>query len=499
MNSVDIFLSYCRKDSNIADNIYNYFANHQNIKLHRDIFDIKKWDSIRMYMQSIKNMSYMIIIISDAYLKSVNCMYEVLEIMRDRKYRDKIFPAVVYSEIYSPFTRIKYIKYWQDEFIKLQNSLKEIHVQNLGKLHEDLKRIQDISSNIAEFLDVVSDMNNPNIKDVCIRIEEKLKLKNLIAYKHYEGKDSKQYKKLTVVGVGGAGCNFINRMISQNINGIFFIGISTDKQKLQLCKATALLQIGEKLTKGLGTNANPEIGEKAAQESKKEIAEALKGADIVFVICGMGAGTGTGASPIVAKLAKNMGILTVGVVIKPFCFEAQTRIDNTIGGIEKIKHNIDTLIVIPNDKLIEVVDRGTSLPDALELADQALVHVLQEIINIFRVDCSVNADFEDIRMVLKNRGIGYIGSGIGKGKDNVHEAVEKAINNPLLDVSINKARFAIIMVTGDISVIKAYDAVTYLQKYIENEVQIFINVVRTKDNSDICNVAIIATGFKEEK
>jgi len=167
-------LSYCWNDSNEADRIYDYFKNSQNIELYRDTIDIQKWGSIKEYMQSIENMDYIILLISDAYLKSANCMYEVLEVMRDRSYRDKIFPAVIYSGIYSPITRAKYVKHWQDEFKELDNTLQEINVQNLGKLNEDLKRRQDISSNIAEFLDVVSDMNNPNVEDACVIIEEKL-------------------------------------------------------------------------------------------------------------------------------------------------------------------------------------------------------------------------------------------------------------------------------------------------------------------------------------
>lgn len=180
LKKINIFLSYCWNDSNEADRIYDYFRSSQNIELHRDTIDIKKWESIKEYMQSIENMDYIILLISDAYLKSVNCMYEVLEVMRDRSYRDKIFPAVIYSGIYSPITRAKYVKYWQDEFKKLENTLQEINVQNLGKLSKDLKRIQDISSNIAEFLDVVSDMNNPNIEDVCMIIEEELNKKGFL-------------------------------------------------------------------------------------------------------------------------------------------------------------------------------------------------------------------------------------------------------------------------------------------------------------------------------
>ncbi len=180
MKKTNIFLSYCWDDSNEADKIYDYFKSSQNIELHRDTIDIGKWGSIKEYMQSISNMDYTILLISESYLKSANCMYEVLEVMRDRNYRDKIFPAVIYSGIYSPITRAKYVKHWQDEFRELENTLKEINVQNLGKLNEDLKRRQDISSNIADFLDVVSDMNNPNIEDVCMRIEEKLAQKGFL-------------------------------------------------------------------------------------------------------------------------------------------------------------------------------------------------------------------------------------------------------------------------------------------------------------------------------
>ncbi len=177
---VNIFLSYCWNDSSEADRIYDYFKKGQNIELHRDRIDIKKWGSIKEYMQSISNIDYIILLISDSYLKSANCMYEVLEVMRDRYYRDKIFPAVIYSGIYSPVTRAKYVKHWQDEFKELEDTLKGINVQNLGKLNEDLKRRQDISSNIAEFLDVVSDMNNPNIADVCMSIEDKLSQKGYL-------------------------------------------------------------------------------------------------------------------------------------------------------------------------------------------------------------------------------------------------------------------------------------------------------------------------------
>lgn len=202
--------------------------------------------------------------------------------------------------------------------------------------------------------------------------------------------------KIIVVGVGGAGNNAVNRMIDEEIDGVEFIGINTDKQALQLCRATRLLQIGEKLTKGLGAGAKPEIGEKAAEESSEEVAQALKGADMVFVTCGMGGGTGTGAAPVVAKLAKDMGILTVGVVTKPFRFEAKTRMTNALAGIEKIKDNVDTLIVIPNDKLLEIVDRRTTMPEALKKADEVLQQAVQGITDLINMPAIINLDFADV-------------------------------------------------------------------------------------------------------
>ena len=227
--------------------------------------------------------------------------------------------------------------------------------------------------------------------------------------------DAESAAKIIVVGVGGAGNNAVNRMIDERIDGVDFIGVNTDKQALQLCKAPQLLQIGEKLTKGLGAGAKPEIGEKAAEESAEEITAALKGSDMVFVTCGMGGGTGTGAAPVVAKLAKDMGILTVGVVTKPFRFEARTRMVNALSGIERIKENVDTLIVIPNDKLLQIVDRRTTMPEALKKADEVLQQAVQGITDLINLPAIINLDFADIQTVMKDKGIAHIGIGEGKG------------------------------------------------------------------------------------
>lgn len=204
--------------------------------------------------------------------------------------------------------------------------------------------------------------------------------------------ESEASAKIIVVGVGGAGNNAVNRMIDENIGGVEFIGINTDRQALTLCKAPTAIQIGEKLTKGLGAGAKPEVGEKAAEESAEELTQAIKGADMVFVTCGMGGGTGTGAAPVVAKIAKDMGILTVGVVTKPFKFEAKTRMTNAITGIEKLKDSVDTLIVIPNDKLLEIVDRRTTMPDALKKADEVLQQAVQGITDLINVPGLINLD-----------------------------------------------------------------------------------------------------------
>ena len=236
--------------------------------------------------------------------------------------------------------------------------------------------------------------------------------------------ESESSAKIIVIGVGGAGNNAVNRMIDENICGVEFIGINTDKQALQLCKAPTPIQIGEKLTKGLGAGAKPEVGEKAAEESSEDIAAAIKGADMVFVTCGMGGGTGTGAAPVVARIAKDMGILTVGVVTKPFKFEGRARMNNALAGIENLKANVDTLIVIPNDKLLEIVDRRTTMPEALKRADEVLQQAVQGITDLINVPALINLDFADIQTVMIDKGIAHIGIGKAKGDDKAIEAVK---------------------------------------------------------------------------
>ena len=301
--------------------------------------------------------------------------------------------------------------------------------------------------------------------------------------------------RIIVIGVGGAGNNAVNRMIEESIAGVEFIGINTDKQALQFCKAPTVLQIGEKLTKGLGAGARPEIGEKAAEESSEELSQAMKGADMVFVTCGMGGGTGTGAAPIVARIAKDMGILTVGVVTKPFRFEAKTRMTNALAGIERLKENVDTLIVIPNDKLLEIVNRRTTMPDALKKADEVLQQAVQGITDLINVPGLINLDFADVETVMVDKGIAHIGIGKAKGDDKALEAVKQAVSSPLLETTIEGASHVIINISGDISLIEANEAASYVQELAGDDANIIFGAMYDENAQDEASITVIATGL----
>lgn len=309
--------------------------------------------------------------------------------------------------------------------------------------------------------------------------------------------ESDNAARIIVVGVGGAGNNAVNRMIDENIAGVEFIGVNTDKQALQFCKAPTAMQIGEKLTKGLGAGARPDIGEKAAEESSEEISQALKGADMVFVTCGMGGGTGTGAAPVVAKIAKDMGILTVGVVTKPFRFEAKTRMSNALEGIENLKNSVDTLIVIPNDRLLEIVDRRTTMPDALKKADEVLQQAVQGITDLINVPGLINLDFADVQTVMIDKGIAHIGIGKAKGDDKAIEAVKQAVSSPLLETTIEGASHVIINISGDISLIEANEAASYVQELSGDEANIIFGAMYDENAQDEATITVIATGLDE--
>ena len=303
--------------------------------------------------------------------------------------------------------------------------------------------------------------------------------------------------KIIVIGVGGAGNNAVNRMVEESIGGVEFVGVNTDKQALTLCKAPTVLQIGEKITKGLGAGAQPEVGQKAAEESIEEVKQLMEGADMVFVTCGMGGGTGTGAAPVIAAAAKEMGILTVGVVTKPFRFEAKTRMNNALAGIENLKKAVDTLIVIPNDKLLEVVDRRTTMPEALRKADEVLQQAVQGITDLINLPALINLDFADVQTVMTDKGIAHIGIGEARGDDKAMEAVQQAVSSPLLETTIKGATHVIINISGDISLMDANDAASYVQELTGEDANIIFGAMYDDSVADYARITVIATGLTD--
>ncbi len=304
--------------------------------------------------------------------------------------------------------------------------------------------------------------------------------------------------KILVIGVGGAGNNAVNRMVDESIEGVELIGVNTDKQALDLCKATTRVQIGEKLTKGLGAGAKPEIGAGAVEENREEITALVKDADMVFVTCGMGGGTGTGAAPVVAQIAKDLGILTVGVVTKPFMFEGKPRMNNAMSGIERLKENVDTLIIIPNDKLLEICDKRTSIKDAFCKADEVLQQGVQGITDLIFKPGLINLDFADIQTVMRDKGIAHIGIGTGTGEDKALDAIKKAIESPLLETTVKGATDIIINFSGDVGIQEVYEAVSYLTEATGDEANIIFGNVESDDvPEDEVSITIIATGLND--
>lgn len=310
--------------------------------------------------------------------------------------------------------------------------------------------------------------------------------------------DTENAAKIIVVGVGGAGNNAVNRMIEGSIEGVEFIGVNTDKQALQLCKAPTLMQIGEKLTKGLGAGAKPDVGQKAAEENTEDLANVFKGADMVFVTCGMGGGTGTGAAPVIARIAKDLGILTLGVVTKPFSFEGKQRMVNALQGIEKLREVVDTLIIIPNDKLLEIVDRRVTMPEALKKADEVLQQAVQGITDLINVPALINLDFADVQTAMSGKGIAHIGIGYAKGDDKALDAVKQAIQSPLLETTIEGASHVIFNISGDISLIEANEAASYVQELAGEDANIMFGAMYDDSVPDETSITVIATGLESK-
>lgn len=306
---------------------------------------------------------------------------------------------------------------------------------------------------------------------------------------------------IKVVGVGGGGGNVINRMIEAGLRGVEFITVNTDRQALGLSKANKKIQIGEKLTRGLGAGANPEIGKCSAEESKAEIAEALKGADMVFVTAGMGGGTGTGAAPIVAETSREMGILTVAVVTKPFPFEGKRRTSQAEAGIDELKQCVDTLIVIPNEKLLQVVEKQTCLQDAFDMSDNVLKQGVQGISDLITIPGLVNLDFADVKTIMLDAGIAHIGTGRASGENRAQEAARQAIHSPLLETSIEGAGGVLINVTGgrDLGLLEINEAAELVQKSVDPEANIIFGAVIDENLKDEIVITVIATGFNKSQ
>lgn len=313
--------------------------------------------------------------------------------------------------------------------------------------------------------------------------------------------DVQQFAQIKVIGCGGGGNNAVNRMIMEGLKNVEFIAINTDKQALALSKASQKIQIGDKLTKGLGAGANPEIGQKAAEESKEEISEAIKGADMVFITAGMGGGTGTGAAPVVAEVAKSMGILTVGVVTKPFPFEGRKRMIHADEGIKNLRERVDTLVTIPNERLLAIVDKKTTLVESFKFADDVLRQGVQGISDLITIPGLVNLDFADVRTVMLDKGLAHMGVGSGSGDNRASDAAKEAISSPLLETSIVGATGVLLNVTGgeDLGLLEINEAAQIVQEAADPEANIIFGAVIDENLKDEIRITVIATGFENEK
>ncbi len=313
--------------------------------------------------------------------------------------------------------------------------------------------------------------------------------------------DVEQFAQIKVIGVGGGGNNAVNRMIDQNLKGVQFIAINTDKQALYTSKAEYKIQIGEKLTRGLGAGANPDVGSKAAEESRDDIFHALQGADMVFITAGMGGGTGTGAAPIVAQIAKEMGILTVGVVTKPFTFEGKRRLAHAEKGIEELKKRVDTLVTIPNDRLLQVVERRTSIVDAFRIADDVLRQGVQGISDLIAIPGLVNLDFADVKTIMFERGLAHMGIGKASGDHRAAEAARQAIHSPLLETTINGSKGVLLNITGGTNLMlhEVNEAAEIVSEAADLDANIIFGAVIDENMKDEIRITVIATGFSDIK
>jgi len=308
------------------------------------------------------------------------------------------------------------------------------------------------------------------------------------------------FANIKVIGVGGGGNNAVNRMIDSGLKGVEFISVNTDKQALFTSKAEHKLQVGEKLTRGLGAGANPEIGKKAAEESRDDIAQLLQGADMVFITSGMGGGTGTGAAPVVAEIAKDLGILTVGVVTKPFTFEGRRRMLHAEQGIQELKSRVDTLVTIPNDRLLQVIEKKTTMLEAFRIADDVLMQGVQGISDLIAVPGLVNLDFADVKTIMLEQGLAHMGIGRASGENRAAEAAKQAIQSPLLETSIAGAKGVLLNITGgsNLGLLEVNEAAELVAEAADQDANIIFGAVINEDFKDEIRITVIATGFEKD-
>ena len=313
--------------------------------------------------------------------------------------------------------------------------------------------------------------------------------------------EQNSYASIKVVGCGGGGNNAVNRMVDSGLRGVEFVSINTDKQALNLSQAQHKIQIGEKLTKGLGAGAVPDIGRRAAEESREEIGQALKGSDLVFVTAGMGGGTGTGAAPIVAEVARELGCLTIAVVTKPFLFEGKQRMKNAEAGINELKQRVDTLVVIPNDRLLQVVSKGTTMLEAFRIADDVLRQGIQGISDLIAVPAMINLDFAEVKTIMKEKGLAHMGIGNANGEKRAAESARQAIESPLLETSINGARGVLMNITGgpDLSLLEVNEAAEIIAESADPDANIIFGADIDEAMGDSLRITVIATGFESER
>lgn len=315
----------------------------------------------------------------------------------------------------------------------------------------------------------------------------------------FQIEDQQSFASIKVIGCGGAGNNAINRMVDSGLKGVDFIAVNTDRQTLSLSKAGTTIQIGEKLTKGLGAGAVPDIGRRAAEESREEIAQAIRGADLVFVTAGMGGGTGTGASPVIAEIARDLNCLTIAVVTKPFQFEGKQRMKNAEMGVIELKQRVDTLVVVPNDRLLQVVSKGTTMLDAFRIADDVLRQGIQGISDLIAIPALINLDFADVKTIMESGGLAHMGIGVGKGENKLVDAAKNAILSPLLETNIEGARAILINVTGgsDMSIIDINEAASLVMEEADDDANIIFGAGIDETMDDEVRITVIATGFEK--